>query len=55
MKTAQEADLDLDEDLKTEVSQKLIGTKRLNSERSESIDDFKAKGEAAIKERNKAE
>jgi hypothetical protein len=57
LKTAKEAELELDEGLRYEIGKKLSGKKRTHHELQDGIDlgMFKEwKGEAAIKERNKA-
>lgn len=56
LKTAQEADLQMDDDLKLEVNQKLSGKKRLAAERGDlDFDEFIKKGEKAPLVRNKEE
>lgn len=56
LKAAKDADLDLDDDLKLEVKNKLSGKKRKAAERGDlDFDEFVSKGEAAPKQRNKEE
>ena len=56
LKTAQDADLLMDEDLKLEVNQKLSSKKRKAAERGDlDFDEFIQKGEKAPKNRDKEE
>lgn len=56
LKAAKDADLDMDEDLKLEVKNKLSGKKRMAAERGDlDFDEFISKGESAPKSRNKEE
>jgi Fe2+ or Zn2+ uptake regulation protein len=55
MKTAEDADLDLDDELKEEINQTVSGKKRLSKDRENDgfIDEDEIKGEAKPKERNR--
>lgn len=57
LQQAKDADLDMDDDLKEEVSKKLSGKKRLNAERDTYFDDVvdinAKKGEAPNRDRNR--
>lgn len=57
LQQAKDADLDMDDDLKEEVSKKLSGKKRLNAERDtyfdDVVDEHAKKGEAPARDRNR--
>jgi hypothetical protein len=56
LKSAKEADLDLDDDLRWEINKKLSGKKRAAAERGDvDFDELVAKGESKPRERNREE